>query len=1053
MKNLSKITPPSVDNIWRRDDLLFKLNKSSDQKLNWISAPGGYGKTTLVADYIRTVESPYIWYRLDEMDVDAGSFFYYFKQAIKNSFPLARINLPAYDTDLISDLSAFSRLFFRSFFTSIDTALIVVFDDVHIINDCQWFLSLLLVAFDEAPDKIRFILMGRHRPPLELSSLVPKGLMQVITVQDLRLSKTETTDIAYYFSDKSLKAQTASSLFTLTDGWIGGVVLLAKQASVIGLEGINNDLAIKHGLFDFLSVEVFLRQTEDVKQFLMATAIFPKFTAQMAKELTANDDGNKILAELVSKNYFTNEYHGRPKQYDYHSLFREFLLKQCFDFFDETVVFNKRRQAAKILVEKGFPVESIEILVDIEDWDGVASSIPQIAKTLFKEGRSSILITWLEKLPEIYCQQQPWLAYWMAQSALSVTPKISCGYFDIALEFFINENDSDGVMLACAGVLESISLASDDFSQVEQWLRRYRELDETFGAKTSLETRAKATGSIVLTMCTGQVSVPWMEKTLRYADYAFHFIPLSTPRVLIGAYLGLYYGLMGEIGKLTSIVRHLRPALDSYNGPALHKVVGHAVLVLHDMITMQKDCEHTATLALDYGTKTGIHLFDDLIYGYLSYNHMMAGNLIAAKECIDKQRQAVSTDRRMFLGHYFFVMAWYDFVAGDLLTAKDQAEKTLLLSRDIGYSFGESITSFLLSNILVATGDIDNNEELLNKAKEIALATNSIILQYGNCCSTAWFLLSQGDRVKADKMLRKAFKIGRKNQLFAYGGWHRQMMMSLVEFALQQKIETEYTYSLIKAHRFEPSEDSVLIENWPWRVKVHCLGEFKLFVGDEFVSFNRKAQKRTLELLQCIVAEGAEKVSYETLIQYLWPEAEGDAAHSALESALYRLRKIIGKDLVQVKHGMVSLNRNYCWCDLWAAQAALDSLKRAQASSSTIAKDLEKLLVLYRGALLSDVQTPWVLPLRERLHTQILYEIERQAEVVEEPESLLLKGLEIDDLHEPFYLLLMQYFSRQSRNAQVVSTYQRCERLLRAELGVAPSEETSALVNQSLLSV
>jgi DNA-binding SARP family transcriptional activator len=242
----------------------------------------------------------------------------------------------------------------------------------------------------------------------------------------------------------------------------------------------------------------------------------------------------------------------------------------------------------------------------------------------------------------------------------------------------------------------------------------------------------------------------------------------------------------------------------------------------------------------------------------------------------------------------------------------------------------------------------------------------------------------------------------------------------------------------------------------PQPVRIRTLGRFELEVDGKAVHFDRKAPRRVLELLKCIVALGAGGASRDALASALWPEAEGDAARTALEVTLHRLRKVlVHKPAAQLSHGIVRLEPSTVWIDAVAFEALAD-----QANGERAAVDLDaagRALALYRGPFLqNDEETAWMLPCRDRLRSRYVRLAMRAAQQYAlagapwQAAEIYAAALEAEPLSEELYRRLMICLAQQGRRAEAFDTYRRCRNMLAVVFGAAPSLETEA-VHASIL--
>jgi LuxR family maltose regulon positive regulatory protein len=233
------------------------------------------------------------------------------------------------------------------------------------------------------------------------------------------------------------------------------------------------------------------------------------------------------------------------------------------------------------------------------------------------------------------------------------------------------------------------------------------------------------------------------------------------------------------------------------------------------------------------------------------------------------------------------------------------------------------------------------------------------------------------------------------------------------------------------------------------RFRVHVLGRFRLFTGDTPLTIAPRLRKPQ-ELLQALIALGATEVSAGVLIDALWPDSEGDAAYHALESALYRLRQLLGaREAVRMEGGKVSLNRDQWWVDLWEFEA---ELRRAHDVEANSIGRIGRLRRLYQGHFLQhETDKSWILNVRQELRDRLLRAIREAARECEharrweDAASLYRSGIELDSLNEGLYRGLMLCHQQLGDHSEALQAYRRCRELLTRFLGVPPNAKTQAL--------
>jgi LuxR family maltose regulon positive regulatory protein len=233
------------------------------------------------------------------------------------------------------------------------------------------------------------------------------------------------------------------------------------------------------------------------------------------------------------------------------------------------------------------------------------------------------------------------------------------------------------------------------------------------------------------------------------------------------------------------------------------------------------------------------------------------------------------------------------------------------------------------------------------------------------------------------------------------------------------------------------------------RIRIHVLGRFRLLSGDSPITMSPRLRKPQ-ELLQALVALGGIEVSSGALIDALWPDSEGDAAYHALESALYRLRRLLGaRDAIRMEGGKVSLNRDQLWVDMWEFE---EELRRPCDPQAAGIERIGRLRRLYQGQFLQhETEKPWVLKARHDLNDRLLRAIRDAARECEhagrweDAAALYRSGIELDSLNEGLYRGLMLCHQQLGDHSEALQAYRRCRDLLTRFLGIQPNAKTQAL--------
>jgi len=266
--------------------------------------------------------------------------------------------------------------------------------------------------------------------------------------------------------------------------------------------------------------------------------------------------------------------------------------------------------------------------------------------------------------------------------------------------------------------------------------------------------------------------------------------------------------------------------------------------------------------------------------------------------------------------------------------------------------------------------------------------------------------------------------------------------------ALDAGIAVESARRLIQRYRLPPPVTAG--RQWPWPISVQVLGSFRLLKEGAPLRFSRRAQRKPLELLQALIAFGGTEVGAGALIDALWPDSEGDAGYHALESALYRLRRLLGSpEAVRMVGCKLSLDRRQFWVDMWELERELDIGERTQGH---LGAHLTRARQLYVGHFLQhETEKAWALKTRQALRDRFLRHLRNAARAFEsrrvwhEAVRLYQTGLELEPLGEELYRGLMVCYRELGDHTEALQAYRRCRELLTRLLGVPPNAKTEAL--------
>ncbi|MGZ8260804.1 MAG: AfsR/SARP family transcriptional regulator [Caldimonas sp.] len=302
--------------------------------------------------------------------------------------------------------------------------------------------------------------------------------------------------------------------------------------------------------------------------------------------------------------------------------------------------------------------------------------------------------------------------------------------------------------------------------------------------------------------------------------------------------------------------------------------------------------------------------------------------------------------------------------------------------------------------------------------------------------------------------LRQGFALARR---LGWTGFLRacpRVAASLCEHALEHGIEDAFVREVVSARGLEAGRRDLAA--WPWPIRIATLGRFAIELDGSPLAFRGKVAKKPLELLQFVIASSGSDVSIHTATFAIWPDLDGDNAKAALNTALHRLRKLLGSDdAVLLELGRLSLNGRLVWVDCLAFEQLADGVHDSPSAplAPAGAAAARRALALYGGAFLHDSEDhAWQMVCRTRIaskYKRLVAMLVRQAVAAADlgaARSLLERALEFDPLAEDLARELMRVLIESGEQAAALSVFERCRDAIAESLGATPSPATLALL-------
>jgi LuxR family transcriptional regulator, maltose regulon positive regulatory protein len=410
-----------------RARLLVQLDRAQSRKLTLVSAPSGFGKTTLVCEWLRQSERAAAWVSLDEGDNDLVRFWTYVIAALGRL--QAGIGQRALGLLQSQDSASAQRALtlLLNDLAAVPSDLTLVLDDYHTIQARPVHESLGFLL-DHLPEQVHVFIATRADPPLPLARLRACGQLAELRAADLRFTLDEAAHFLQHTMGLPLSATDVAALENRTEGWIAGLHLAAL--SMQGHESVSGFVAAFTGshayILDYLTEEVLLRQTEEVQRFLLSTSILERLSGPLCDSLldqasTPTDDGahfiarpsSVVLQELERANLFLVPLDEARQWYRYHHLFGE-LLRHRLHALGTARVNELHARASHWYEQHGYLPDAIHHALASQDLERAARLVEAAAPEAHMRSELGALQRWFAALPEPVMLRHPGLCIYHA---------------------------------------------------------------------------------------------------------------------------------------------------------------------------------------------------------------------------------------------------------------------------------------------------------------------------------------------------------------------------------------------------------------------------------------------------------------------------------------------------------------------------------------------------------------------------------------------------------------------------------------------------------------
>jgi LuxR family maltose regulon positive regulatory protein len=419
--------PPQPHRAVRRARLIDALERAiPHHKLILLSAPAGYGKTTLLSQWAHASRIPVAWLSVSQEDNDIGRFFRYLLTAWEKVQPgVSESPLGLLLAGMMPDSQAVLSAFLNVA-NDVPDHIVFVLDDYHLIKDPSIHQALTFLL-DHLPPMLHFVLAGRADSPLPLARYRARRELLEFRAEDLQFLQQETADFLNELMGLDLAHDEVARLQAQLEGWIAGLQLMALtlQRRLTGAEKLLVS-GRQRFIADYLSEEVLADLPEAIRRFLLQTNILDRLCGSLCDAVTGSEDSQDMLELLERENLFLMPLDDRRGWFRYHHLFADFLQGELKRHHPDAVA-DLHRRAGRWYLAHDLPEPAFDHAVLADDADLVIRIFERYLPFMLNSGEIKVVARWLDLLPPVWYSAHPLLNLFRS-GVLGVT-----GAFDACL--------------------------------------------------------------------------------------------------------------------------------------------------------------------------------------------------------------------------------------------------------------------------------------------------------------------------------------------------------------------------------------------------------------------------------------------------------------------------------------------------------------------------------------------------------------------------------------------------------------------------------------------
>ncbi len=976
----NKFYPPHIDDeqaLFRNTLITQKLpKKNTANKIVIIEAQAGQGKSTLAYQYITHHDIPHIWYQIGREDSDPVLLLTALLSSCMKKYP--DFQSPQLDTILKEgevgplDITRCANILLNDLDQYLQDDLLLVFDDLHLIENATLTNSLFAHLLDTAPPRLRFILISRQPIAIKCKSLRNRANTAYFSTADLALNSYEIESLLNNIFNWSINVGEAEQIQKITNGWVMGIIMAAHpKTGKHDVSGEQRTLAsfsnlVSHeDMLEYFQEEIFTHIPAKLHHPFLKLSFLDEIDSELSALITGVSNIEETLSELAKENLFIYRLDDTHRIFRFHHLYQEFLQQRAHQDLPAMEIDAIYERAATYYLEKDMKVKALTCYCLGKKFQMMDHLMQKEGLHLLAQNRTVTLLGLLRSIPDDILTQFGWLTLFSGVLAMDVTPEKTLPLFQAAKEKFIKEEEQIGELLAIAQIMYFHFVISGRYNTGAELLPRAEKL--FLATKDSLPINAKiwTARNLAAGFCFFSSQ---MDKARGYIQIAKDLATqhnirnfLASTRFILG-YIELLSGNRKSCQQEAEIsYSHLNDPLVGMSNKLTLRVMHLADLSMHGDFQNFFTQQHLLQTSID---KQIVKQTVAAPYMYV-WGCSCLVSMGRTKDALDLIKQGFDISGTARAEHMQSqLLQWLAFasaISGDKEQAETSIAESLSLRAIAGGPFYQSFNHIIAGAIFTRLEDFDKAKDNLERGIEISENIPSPYLQACGLIHMSNYHFQVEQEKEGLLLLEKGLLIMHENKYSHFWSWDPIMMADLLSRAIKNDIQKDFSIQLAsqrlqvnidKKGNLFPLLQFTLLEDFSVRYK----GQ-KLLQLDDITPFQR-------EILGLLLVAKGNKFSQEKIQLILWPDSPPQKARKKFDTLLGRLRKSLSthlslpiKNYIVMQKGILSLSNIQTDVQQFieAGERALYHTKRNELWQA--GNFFNKALSLWKGNLPSNIFT------------------------------------------------------------------------------------------------